>query len=340
VAAACKGLPLGCYGFDTTAEAAALSEFRLPEHDYRRYLDPAVLAKIGGLELRARLIVEGFFSGMHHSPHRGLSVEFADHRAYVQGDDLKHIDWKVYAKTDKYYIKEYEQETNLDLMLMVDGSESMSYRSPGSGMSKYDYASSVAAAVAYLTLQQQDSVGLTVFDEHLRHFVRPSNNAQHWRTIIKELSAGTGAAKTSIGRVLDELAERLGHRMLVILISDLFDDPTSILRGLKHLRFRHHELIVWNIWDRAELTMPFQGPVMFEGLETTGDLLIDPRSLRERYLDEVERFLTQLRLGCGPMHVDFTVFDTSLPLDAALSGYLATRSARLRQRTSRSMSRR
>lgn len=311
----------------------------MPEHDYRRYLDPRVLSRISGLELRARLIVEGFFSGMHHSPHRGLSVEFADHRAYVQGDDLRHIDWKVYGKTDKYYLKEYEQETNLDLMIVVDGSESMNYRSPGTGMSKHEYATCVAAAITYLTLQQHDAVGLTVFDEHLRHFLRPSNHAQHWRIIIQELSRGTGPAKTSVGRVLDELAERLGHRMLVILLSDLFDEPASILRGFKHLRFRHHELIVWNIWDHAELQLPFQGPVMFEGLESTGRLMIDPRSVRERYLEEVERFLTGVRAGCGHMNVDFTVFDTSAALDAALSGYLAARSARLRQRTSRSMSR-
>lgn len=308
-------------------------------HDYRRYLDPAVLARISGLELRARLIVEGFFSGMHHSPHRGLSIEFADHRAYVQGDDLKHIDWKVYAKTDKYYIKEYEQETNLDLMLVVDGSESMNYRSPGSEMSKHEYATCVAAAIAYLTLQQHDSVGVTLFDEHIRHFLRPSNNAQHWRTIVQELSGGVGPAKTSVGRVLDEVAERLRHRMLVVLISDLFDDPPSILRGLKHLRFRHHELIIWNIWDHAELSMPFKGPVMFDGLEASGKLLIDPRALRARYLEEVERFITQMRMGCGLMHMDYTVFDTSMPLDTVLSGYLATRSARLRQRTSRVMSR-
>jgi len=303
--------------------------------DYRKYLDPTVLAKISGLELRARLIVEGFFSGIHHSPQRGLSVEFADHRAYTQGDDLRHIDWKVYGKTDKYFIKEYEQETNLNLMLVVDCSESMSYRSGNEGMTKHEYATAVAAAVAYLTLQQQDSVGLTLFDEHLTHFVRPSNNAHHWKTLVHELAGKTGPAKTSIGRVLAELAERLNHRLLIILISDLFDAAQAILLGLKHLRYRRHEVIVWNLWDPAELTLPFSGPTMFNGLESTGRLLTDPRALRSRYVEEVERFQSQLRTGCGHMLIDYTVFSTAMALDVALSGYLATRAARLRQHSSR-----
>lgn len=307
----------------------------MPDNDYRRYLDPKVLAKISGLELRARLIVEGLFSGIHHSPQHGLSVEFADHRVYTQGDDLRHIDWKVFGKTDKYYIKQYEQETNLNLMLVVDCSESMSYRSNDEGMTKYEYATALAAAVAYLTLQQQDSVGLTLFDEHLKHFMRPSNYAHHWKTLVQELTGKTGPAKTSIGRVLTELAERLNHRLLIILISDLFDAPESILKGLKHLRYRRHEVIVWNLWDPAELTLPFSGPTRFDGMESTGRLLTDPRSLRTRYAEEVERFQSQLRTGCGHMLIDYTVFSTAMPLDVALSGYLATRAARLRRHSSR-----
>ena len=307
----------------------------MPERDYRKYLDPKVLAKISGLELRARLIIEGFFSGIHHSPQRGLSVEFADHRAYTQGDDLRRIDWKVFGKTDKYYVKEYEQETNLNLMLVVDCSESMSYRSGEEGMTKHEYATAIAAAIAYLTLQQQDSVGLTLFDEHLTHFMRPSNNAHHWKTLVHELAGKTGPAKTSLGRVLTELAERLSHRLLIILISDLFDAPDAILKGLKHLRYRRHEVIVWNVWDPAELNLPFSGPTLFDGMEFMGRLLTDPRALRARYVEEVERFQSQLRTGCGHMLIDYTVFNTAMALDAALSGYLATRAARLRQHSSR-----
>lgn len=305
------------------------------QRDYRKYLDPATLAKISGLELRARLIVEGFFTGIHHSPHRGLSVEFADHRVYTQGDDLRHIDWRVFGRTDKYYIKEYEQETNLNVMLVVDCSESMRYRSEAAALTKHEYATSLAAAVAYLTLQQQDSVGLALFDEKVTEFLKPANNAHHWKTLVRQLDGRTGPAKTSIGRVLLELAERLNHRLLILIISDLFDSAPSILKGLRHLRFRRHEVIVWNIWDPAELTLPFDGPVQFEGLEQSGRILIDPRTLKSRYIEEVERFQHQMRSGCGQMLIDYMVFHSGMPLDAALSGYLATRSARLRQRSSR-----
>ena len=303
--------------------------------DYRQYLDPKILAKIGGLELRARMIVEGLFSGMHRSPHRGLSVEFADHRAYTQGDDLRHIDWKVFGRTDKYYIKEYEQETNLQLLLVVDASESMSYRSEGSPMSKYEYAATAAAAIGYLALRQHDAVGLAVFDEGIRTFIRPSSSAHHWKMVVHELARGTGSAKTSLGPVLHEMGEHLSHHTLVILLSDLFDDADAILKGLKELRYHHHEIIVWNLWDHAELTLPFSAPTRFEGLEATGTLLTEPGALREQYLEEVARFQNGLRRGCGRMQVDFAVFDTSSSLDGVLSGYLATRAARLRKRSSR-----
>jgi uncharacterized protein (DUF58 family) len=303
--------------------------------DYRKYLDPRVLSRIGGLELRARLIVEGFFSGIHHSPQRGLSVEFADHRQYTQGDDLRHIDWRVFGRTDKYYIKEYEQETNLNLMLVVDGSESMSYRSSEELMTKHEYATSIAAAVAYLTLQQQDAVGVARFDERLREFLRPQAVPHQWRTLVAELAGKVGPAKTSIRRVLAELAERLPHRVLIVLLSDLFDAPDDILKGLKLLRYRRHEVIVWNVWDPAELTLPFAGPTRFEGLEASGRLLVDPRALRARYVAEVERFQQQMRRGCGHMLIDYAMYHSAMPLDASLSAYLATRSARLRQRSSR-----
>jgi uncharacterized protein (DUF58 family) len=306
-----------------------------PAHHSRRYLDPAVLARIRGLELRARLIVEGFFSGMHHSPQRGISVEFSDHRAYVQGDDIRHIDWKVFAKTDKFYIKEFEQETNLELMLVVDGSESMQFRSPAAAMSKHEYASALAAAIAYLALQQHDSVGLALFDDHLSTFIRPSNNPQHWKILVHEFEQQRGAAPTIVGRSLSELAERLTHRTMIILVSDLFDEPAAILRGLRHLLFRRHETVVWNIWDPAELSFPFHGPTLFDGMEDTGRLLAEPASLRRRYMDEVKRFQTALRAGCGRMNFDYVVFDTATPLDVALSTYLATRSTRIRRRSSR-----
>lgn len=310
-----------------------------PAERYRKYLDPKVLARIGRLELRARLIVEGFFSGMHRSPYRGLSIEFADHRAYTQGDDTRHIDWKVFGKTDKYYIKEYEQETNLQLVLVVDGSESMSYGSEDGALTKHEYATAIAAAIAYLALHRRDAVGVAHFDDRLRQFIRPSNHTQQWKTIIDELEGKTGPAKTSIAKVCAELSDRLAQRSLIMILSDLFDDVPSVLKGLSQLRYRRHEVVVAGVWDHAELTLPFRGLTMFEGLEAGDKLLAEPGGLRERYLEEVRRFQTALQRGCADAQIEYAPFDTSQPLDAALSTYLATRSARLRQRSSRVLTR-
>ena len=304
--------------------------------DYRQYLRPEVLARIGTLELRARRVVEGYFTGMHRSPYRGTSVEYADRRPYVQGDDLRHIDWKVYGRTDKYYIKEYEQETNLECMLLVDASESMTYRSERTGMTKHEYAAVIAASLAYLALsKQRDSVGLALFDERITRYIRPSRNPAHWRAIVHELQGTTGPAKTGIRQVLNDLAERLDHRMLIILLSDLFDNAEDILKGIGHLRFRRHEIIVCSVWDDAEYDFPFAGPTLFDGLEQAGRLLTEPRALRDRYLEEVARFHEQLRSGCHRLRVDYAPFRTSSPLDVAISAYLATRSSQIRKRSSR-----
>ena len=305
------------------------------EYDYRRYLDPRVLAKISGLELRARLLAEGYFSGTHRSPYRGASVEFADYRQYVQGDDFRHIDWKVYGRTDKHYIKEYEQETNLTCLLVVDCSASMSYRSEGAAMTKHEYAISLAAALAYLALRQQDSVGVALFDERITTYIRPSNNPAQWKTVVRELIGATGPGKTSIRGVLDDVSERLGRRSMVVLISDLFDDEAEVLAGLRHLRYRRNETVVFNVWDPAELTFPFAGPTRFEDLEADTRLLAEPRLLRQRYLAEVEQFVERLRGGCRSMQIDYELFDTSTALDTAIGAYLATRSASIRHRTSR-----
>lgn len=301
----------------------------------RDYLDPQVLAGIGGLELRARMVVEGFFAGMHRSPHQGVSVEFADHRAYTQGDDLRHIDWKVYGRTDKYYVKRYRQESNLTLLLVVDCSESMAYRSPGAPWTKYDFASTAAGALAYLALRQQDSVGLALFDDQLREFVRPSNNVHYWVTLTAELQRRLGGGKTRTGAILHELADRLVHRTLIVVISDLLDDEEEIVRGLQHLRSHRHEPIIWNVLDHAELTFPLRDLTRFEGLESLGMVTADAGSLRDSYLREVAEFQARMRRACGRAQMDYNVFDTSQPLGAALASYLATRSTRLRLRSAR-----
>jgi len=304
--------------------------------DYRAWLRPEVLARIGGLELRARMVVEGYYTGMHRSPYRGASVEYADHRAYTQGDDLRHIDWKVYGRTDKYYIKEYEQETNLDCVLVVDTSESMGYRSAGAPLSKHEYATVIAASLAYLALnKQRDSVGLALFDERIRRYVRPSRSPARWKAVIRELQGGLGPAKTGIRQVLNDLAERLDHRVLIIVISDFLDHLEEVLQGLAHLRFRRHEIIACCVWDDAEHDFPFTGPTLFDGLEGAGRLLTEPRALRDRYLEEVRRFNQRLRDGCHRLRVDHVSFRTSAPLGVAISAYLATRSARIRLRSSR-----
>ncbi|MCP4591063.1 MAG: DUF58 domain-containing protein [bacterium] len=303
--------------------------------DFRRYLDPKVLAKISGLELRARLLVEGYFSGMHRSPYCGASVEFADYRQYAQGDDYRHIDWKVYARTDKHYIKQYEEETNLTCLLVVDCSRSMRFQSADAVLSKHEYAVSIAAALAYLALRQQDSVGLALFDERITTYLRPSNHPAHWKTLLGELVSADGGEKTSVRTALDDVAERLNHRSMVVVISDLFDDGGEVLEGLRHLRYRNNETLVFNVWDPAELSFPFSGPTRFEGVESSETLLTEPRLLRERYLEEVESFIANLRRGCREMQIDYTLFNTGSALDVAIGAYLATRGASIRHRASR-----
>lgn len=300
------------------------------DHDYRRYLDPRVLARIGGLEMRARMIVEGFITGLHRSPFRGFSVEFSEHRKYSQGDDLRHLDWRVLGRTDKHYVKQYEQETNLQLMLVVDSSKSMSFRSSDQFLSKRDYAASIAGAIAYLALHQADAVGLVAFDSHIGRVVRASNNPAQWKSIIHELETAPPAPGTNIRRALHEVAEKLTRRHVVIIISDLFEEPAEILAGLRHLRHRKHEPIVFHVMDPAELEFPFSQPTRFEGLEDGDRLLTQPRIIRERYLQEVRSFLELIRRSCLQNRTDYQLFSTADPLDKSLSGFLASRSAHVR----------
>ncbi len=301
-----------------------------PVRDYRRYLDPRTLAKIGRLNLRARLVVEGYISGMHRSPYRGYSIEFADHRQYVQGDDIRHIDWKVFGRTNKYYIKQYEEETNLVLMLAVDCSESMSYKSPSSPMSKHEYGISIAASLAYLALRQQDSVGLACFDESVTRYLRPTNHTGQWKAIIHELDGATGPSKTSLKGIMDDLAERTHRRSLVVIISDFLDSLANIQAGLRHLKYRKNELILCHVMDPAELDLPFDGPIKFNGLEAGGHLLTEPKALKTRYRQEVETFIADLKKTSRELRLDYALYNTRNSLDVALSSYLATRSARIR----------
>lgn len=293
--------------------------------DYSKYLDPRVLDKVGGLELKARLVVEGFMSGAHASPYKGSSVEFAEHREYVPGDDIRYIDWKVYGKSDRYYIKEFEEETNLKAYIVVDTSNSMAYKSEGQ-ISKLDYARYVAASLLYLVQHQRDAGALVTFGSGLRTFLPPATSGAHFRNMMRELSEAKAEGETDLGPILNEIADRLRSRSLVVLLSDLFDsNEEGIMRGLHRMGHRGHDVIVFHVLDHDEITFPFDRMTRFEGLEIDEKLLADPKALREAYLSELERFQTRLRGICLGSRMDYVLLDTSRTLGLALSTYLAQR---------------
>jgi len=299
--------------------------------NYQKYLDPQTLASLEGLDLQARLIVEGYIAGMHPSPYHGFSVEFAQHREYVPGDDVRHVDWKVWSKTDKYYLKQYEEETNLLLYLLLDTSESMAYAS-GRNVSKLQYAQFVAAALAYMVLQQQDSVGLATFDESVRRYLKPAGQPSHLKELLHILDVTPARAKTDMGQVFHELADRLNRRGVVVILSDLFDDVPRVIAGLKHLRHRRHEVIVFHILDPAELDFPFRDTTLFKGLEGLPEVLTEPHALRRAYQDEIGAYLDEMKKGCRMINIDYVPLRTDQPLDGALSSYLSARASRGRTR--------
>lgn len=294
--------------------------------DPQRYLDPVTLAKVRGLELQARLLVEGYLSGMHKSPYHGFSVEFAQHREYVPGDDIRHVDWKVYGRTGRYFLKQYEEETNLVCWLLIDASESMQYRS--GEVSKYDYACMSAAALAYLTLRQQDSVGLVTFDEQIRQFLRPSSQPSHLKELVHVLNQGASQQKTALAPIFHDAAERIVRRGIILVFSDFLDEPADLLAGLRHLRYNRHEVVVFHVLDAAELEFPFQEATLFRGLEQQPELLTDPRSLRRSYLTELRAYLNELQQGCRAQDIDYVQLRTDATLATALSSYLALRLSR------------
>ena len=302
--------------------------------DYRKYLDPRTLARIGSLDLRARLIVEGLMTGMHRSPYQGISVEFAQHRPYVAGDDIRHVDWKVFGRSDKIYLKQYLEETNLHLICVVDASESMGYSSidggDGTSWSKYDHATAIAASLSYMAIQQQDSAGLAVFDNELKKYFKPSNLPGQWKIITHELAMIPRLKKTNTGKILDQLAEKLTHRSLIVILSDFFDDIESIKKGLRHLRYKRHEMMVFQLLDPMEIEFPFEDVTLFKGMEEMGDLLTEPRALRQGYLEQLSLFTEQLKKLCRGMNIDYHRMNTGDPLDVTLSGFLATRAASIK----------
>lgn len=295
---------------------------------HQRYLDPATLAKLNGLDLKARLIVEGYVSGLHKSPFRGFSIEFAEHREYVPGDDLRYVDWKVFGKSDRIYLKQYEEETNFACWFLLDTSESMSYRSDGAALSKLDYARHVAAALSYLVLNQQDAVGLATFDRGVRSFVRAAAQPTHLKQLCHVMETDGTGDDTALGPILHELAERIRQRGVVVLLSDLFDDVEALRLGLKHLRHRRQEVIVLQVIDPAEQDFPFADPTLFKGLEGLPELMTEPRSLREAYQREFEGFLGEVGALCRDLNMDHVLLRSDQPLDLALRTFLSARARR------------
>ncbi len=293
--------------------------------DPRRFLHPTTIARISRLDLRARQVVEGFISGMHRSPFFGHSVEFVQHRDYTPGDDIRHLDWKVWSKTDKYYIKQFEEETNLRTTLVVDVSNSMHYgRGP---MNKYDYGCTIAACLAFLLLRQQDSCGLITFDENVRQVIPPRSANTHIDALVKAMDVSRPRDKTDPEKILKRVAESMPSRGMVVLISDLLVDRESLFRGLEMLRHRRHDVLVFHVMDDDELKFPFSGTTRFEGMEELQHVLCDPRALRDGYIEALEEYLVEVRRGCSRQGIDYALVHTGEYLDAVLAKFLHHRMA-------------
>jgi uncharacterized protein (DUF58 family) len=293
--------------------------------DSKRFLHPEAIKRISRLDLRARYIVEGFLSGMHRSPYFGQSVEFRQHREYTWGDDLRYVDWKVWAKQDRYYVKQFEEDTNLRCVMLVDVSNSMRY---GRGaMTKYEYGCTAAVSLAYLLLRQQDAVGCVAFDESARTMVPLRTKRNHLESIIQALDVSTPKNKTQLHSILCEVAETYPRRGLVVMVSDLLVERPGLFKGLKLLRSRGHDILVLHILDDDELEFPFSGPTRFEGLESLDVVRCNPRALREGYLKALSAYLEEVRRGCARHAVDYALIRTSDPLDAALAALLSKRLA-------------
>jgi uncharacterized protein (DUF58 family) len=292
-----------------------------------RFLDPAVIARLGTMELKARTVVEGFLSGLHRSPYKGFSVEFAEYRQYMPGDDLSTLDWKVYARSDRHYVKKFEEETNLECHLLLDVSASMAYRG-GASVSKLEYASVLAASLAYLMNRQRDATGLIAFDDRIVTRLPARARPGHLHAILLTLEKLVPGTRSDVSRPLHQLAEALVKRSLVVLISDLLDEPDSVIRGLKHLRFRGTDVIVLQVLDPHELQFPFRGAARFTDVESAEEITADPSSVRAGYLQALDALLARYERELRGAGVDFITLDTSKPLDFALLAYLDARSKR------------
>ena len=289
------------------------------------YLDPEVVSRLSRLDLVARLVVEGFITGLHRSPYHGFSVEFSEHRPYMPGDSLRDLDWKAYAKSDRLYIKQYEEETNLKSYLLLDVSGSMDFQS-GGPWSKFRYASSLAAALAYLMLKQRDAAGLMLFHERITSYVPPRSMQSHLQVLLKEIDQVQPAADTRMGPAFHDLAERISRRGLVVVLSDLLDEPAAVMQGLRHFRHRGHEVVVFHILDPRERDLDFRRETRFYDLEDPDQsLTTQPWHIQREYRQLMDEMVRTYRLQCAEARIDYVLLDTMTSFDVALSNYLAQR---------------
>jgi uncharacterized protein (DUF58 family) len=288
------------------------------------YLDPRFLSRLADLDLVARFAVEGFFAGLHPSPLHGFSVEYSDHRQYYPGDELKFVDWKVYGRTERLYIKQFQQETNTTVYILLDSSQSMSFADAGA-VSKLDYGAYLAAALSYLTLKQCDSTSLLLFSDRIKQQVPPSSRRTHHRALLAALQANRAQGQTNLAGVLHAVAEMTKRRGLIVLITDLLDDKQDVFQGLAHLRFLRHDVILFQVLDHQELKLDYQGALEFEDLESSARLRCHAPSVRARYREQVEAFLDEVKKTSGMGGIGYCLCDTSQSLDRALVAYLAKR---------------
>ena len=289
----------------------------------QRTIDRRAVGRISRMELRARKAMEGYYTGIHKSPYHGLNVEFAEYREYVPGDDLRYLDWRVVARSDRYFIKQFDAETNLNCYLLLDCSGSMDFGT--AGMTRLDYAASAAAALALLMLRQGDHVGLVCFDSAVRQFIPPRGNARHFHAILETLESVAPGKDTDLPAVLHEIAEQVRRRSMVIIFSDFFDNVEEILNGLQHFRHRRHEVIAFHLVDDAEIDFPYDRVTLFEGMERGEELIVDPRVVAEGYRQRFGEFLSRIKRGCTEKDIDYELMRLSQPFDRALTGFLARR---------------
>lgn len=292
--------------------------------EYRKYLEPDTIAKLGNIELKARLVVEGFITGMHKSPYHGFSVEFSQHRQYRPGDEIRFVDWRVYGRSGRYYVKEFEEETNLRSMLVIDTSASMRFASQGN-ISKFEYSCYLAAAMAMLMIQQRDAVGLTLYNNQIQSFLPSNSKPSYISQILSTLENATPSDETGTAKALEVLAERIKRRGLVILFSDFFDTQESIIEALRHLRHKRHEVLLFHILDPREIDFNFGATATFIDLETNEKMVTQPHQIRKSYENTMKNFIDELRKECIHHNVDYNLITTDVPFDKALLDYVLKR---------------